>query len=186
MPGLNWYNEHILETMDLEKYSRIISKLIEDKFVYVFPADFYSYWVEAPLCEWLKENFTKLGFSDIVHEDDKLNYLILKEEMGFKLQPDFIVKKEGNWLRLEVECWSYNFNHNHDAEYCEIMLCYDYTGDIPANIEVITLREFLGYEYIICQGELFLFLDLYSPEFHKEYSSKSAGHLSERLHRWGP
>lgn len=171
MPRLNWYDEKTLEEMDLEKYSKILSELVEDKTVYVFPAYFKGYWVEAPLCDWLKENYEQLGYSEIIHETDP-EYIIMKEKMGFNLQPDFIVKKDGEWLRLEVECWSHGFNHNHNEEYCEIVLCYDYTGDIPFNIELITLREFLGYEHIICRSEIFLFLDLCCPEFHDEYWEK--------------
>lgn len=185
MPGLNWYNEKTLEEMDMKKYSKLLSRLSEDKVVYVFPADFYGYWVETPLCYWFEENFAKLGYSEVVSETHREDYLRLKEEMGFRLQPDFIVKKDDKWSRLEIECWSHSFNHNHDSEYCETVLCYDYTGDIPDNIELVTLREILGYEYIICRGEIFLFLDLYYPEFHEEYSSKSANHLRECLHRWG-
>lgn len=174
MPGSNWYNEKALKEMDMKKYSRILSKLIEDKVVYVFPAEFSSYWVEAPLCDWLIENYAKLGYSEVVCEYDKENYFRLKHEMGFKLQPDFIVKKDGDWLRLEVECWSHAFNYNHNEEYCEIVFCYDYTGDIPSNIELITLREVLGCEYIINRGEIFQFLDLYCPDFHEEYGKKWA------------
>ena len=158
----------IVNKMDMGKCIASMQRFIASKKVCVvrIPA-FHVTWVEGPLCEWFEAHYLEIGFDRILKERTP-EYLLLKEDFGFFGFPDYLVSRNGRWLRLEVECWSEQYKYTHSHNYADILLCYAETVKIDG-VETIAYNVVEGYEDIINQYEVGEYLYLNDPDFQKEY-----------------
>jgi len=89
---------------------------------------------EADLNNWFKKNYKKLGFEEIIRQD-------------IGIFPDFIMKKEGKKIRVELEIKSSNFlMHKHSIDKVDLVICVK--KDINLGIPTIELTNFkiIGYQ----------------------------------------
>jgi len=158
----------IVNKMDGDKCIASMQRFIASKKVCVVRIpSFHVTWVEGPLCEWFEQHYRELGFEEIV-ADRTPEYLVLKETMGFYGFPDYLVFRDGKWLRLEVECWSEQYLYTHAHDYADIVLCYAETKKLEG-IETLTYDKIMGCEDVITQYEIADYLYLKDVEFQKEY-----------------
>lgn len=148
------------------RYVPLLKRLIEDKTVFIVKEQKSPCWVEAPLSYWFSEHYKELGFEYIEVERSQ-KYYSLKREICFYGYPDFLARKNGKWLKLEVECFSSCYRH--PIGYADVMFCYDKTKDIlDKEVEIISFKELMGYKEIIAVFELPDFLYIYDNQFRKE------------------
>lgn len=145
-----------------------IDRFIADKKVCIIKMPpYHAGWVESPLCEWFEQHYSSFGFEEIA-VDRTPKYLCLKNSMSFNGFPDYLVLRNGKWLRLEVECWSEQYLYTHSSDYADIVLCYAETKRLEG-IETLEYYKIMGCEDIINQYEIAEYLYLNDLEFHKEY-----------------
>lgn len=172
----------MLDQDRIEKYKKKLHKYEDNKTVLIIPLRTSGYWTEGWLCEWFWENYKKLGFSDIAWDRSE-KYMKLKERMQFDLFPDFLVERNGEWIKLEVETFPYGYNYCHPHGYADIVLCYDLDNTLLEDVEVITLREFKGCRFIIGKDQVFDFLCLWDEEFNSEYEKFAVESLLSKMLR---
>lgn len=158
--------------INLNKYQPFLNSYEERKLIKIIPIELSIYWSEGYLCNWFYNTYRELGFDDIAMEQTP-KYNEIKELLGFPLRPDFLVKREGEWLRVEVENWVHKYYYCHPAGYADIIVAY---ADIRKNHptlfgpeEKITYKKNLGVKELIHKGEIPQFLYLYNDEFKEEY-----------------
>jgi len=151
------------EKIDWTYYRNKLTEYEKKKIVYVVPV---KRWSEEPLVDWFKENYSDFGFKEILHENS-IEYEKLKEKMGFEGHPDFLVKENDKWKRLEVEVFSAQYK-THTKYFADILLCYDISAKLE-NIKVLTVKEFRNCKEIINLHEIPKFLLFYDSQFKKEY-----------------
>ena len=153
--------------LDWDKYALKLKKYIQEKVVYILKTNFVG-WHENPVIAWFEKHYQELGFEKIIPERS-IKYMKLKETMKFFGYPDFLVFRKGQYLRLEIECFSSDYlYHQHKKNYADIVLCVDETKELEGP-EVISLRKFYGCREIIIDREIAEFLYLYDEEFKKDY-----------------
>jgi len=111
---------------------------------------------EIPLCEWFIDNYKKLGFEKITIAQSS-EYMRLKCLMKFDGFPDFLVLRDGKWLKLEIECWSRQYINQHPIGYADILFCYTETEKL-AELEVITYESVVGFNEPIDPSEIVLWI----------------------------
>lgn len=129
-------------------------------------------WNESWLTEWFRNNYKKIGF-DRIAEQDTEEYNELREKMNIRLKPDFLAERKGQWLRVELECFSGEYGVHHEADYADIIVCYDNTLD-ETDKEIISIREVLGVKEVILRREIPEFLYRYDKDFRHEYKNRVA------------
>ena len=83
---------------------------------------------ELELITWFKKNFHKLGFEELINYNAK----------GF---PDFILKENGEKVRVEIEIKSSNFLiHKHPLDKVDKVICIK--KDVELGIPIIELKNF--------------------------------------------
>lgn len=159
-----------LAQMNKEYYARKLNAYIQDKTVHILEMD---RWDENVLSKWFYDHFDELGFEEI-HQETTPQYNKLKEQMKFINFPDYLVKRNGRWLRLEIETLSGRYHH--PIGYADILLCYKCTSppnfENDHNLEIITIRKILGVKEIIIPCEIPAFLYEYDEEFRQDYYSR--------------
>ena len=158
----------IASYMDMEVHSDSLKKYENEKTVYVIEENFSSHWKEYPVSVWFSENYEDLGFNKIVQERSK-EYNQLKSELGFNLWPDYLAKKEGQWLRVEIECWVHKYEYTHPKGYADVVIAFDSYREEPNNIEVYTMKKYLGAKELISLPETMVFMYLYDEYFKTDY-----------------
>lgn len=157
-----------VKKMDTEKYLARFRRDVEEKTVYVVDEDG---WSECFLSNWFADNFRMLDFQEVFEQRSK-PYMDLKAKLDFHGFPDFLATRKGKLLRVELECFSSLFRYNHQADFCEVVLCYDHDGIIEG-MEVHDLKGILGYENIINKNEIFEYMYLQYEDFRQEIIDKN-------------
>ena len=156
----------ILDDMNRKYYMKKLSDYEQKKIVHVVPVKF---WGESPLVDWFIREYSSFGFREILEEKTS-QYKEIKRKIGFIGYPDFLVRKEDKWERLEIETFSGNFK-THPSDYSDYLLCYDETTPIK-QVKTLTVREYMGCQEIINLHEIPHFLYLYDAEFRKDHDTK--------------
>jgi hypothetical protein len=161
--------------VNTEKYLARFRKDHKEKKVYVIDEDS---WSECFLGNWFVDNFHMLDFQEIFEQRSK-PYMDLKAKLNFHGFPDFLATRKGKLLRVELECFSSLFWYMHQADYCEVVLCYDHDGTIE-DMEVHDLKGILGYENIINKSEIFEYMYLQYGDFRQEIIEKNQELMKKR------
>jgi hypothetical protein len=161
-------DDRFLPGNEYHKYIVRFKQDVAQKKVYVVDD---TDWNESFLGNWFMENFGKLDFQEIfVHRSKP--YMDLKAKMNFYGFPDFLAKRKGKMLRVELECFSSQFKYMHQTDYCEVVLCYE-IDEVISNMEVHELKRILGYENIINNSEIFDYMYIRYEDFRKEFDYKA-------------
>ena len=166
----------VLKDMDIAKYSARLRMHIREKRVFIVEE---MGWTEWYLTEWFAGHFKELGFEEILEERSK-PYMKLKKVMQFYGYPDFLGKKSGKWLKVELECFSSLFKYMHAPNYADVVLCYEIDEQIP-NMEMFELKRIVGAENIINRLEVFDYLYLVEDEFREENQKLCMQQLAEKM-----
>ena len=166
--------------VNTEKYLARLRKDVEEKKVYVVDEDG---WSECFLSNWFADNFHVLDFQEIFEQRSK-PYMDLKAKLNFHGFPDFLATRKGKLLRVELECFSSLFWYMHQADYCEVALCYDHDGIIEG-MEVHDLKGILGYENIINKSEIFEYMYLQYEDFRQEIMDKNQELMKKSMESMG-
>lgn len=142
--------------------------MLQKKKVYVIDD---TDWSESFLGNWFIKNFSRLDFQEIFEQRSK-PYMDLKAKMNFYGYPDFLATRKGKTLRVELECFSSQFKYMHQADYCEVVLCYE-VDEVISNMELYELKGILGYENIINKREIFDYMYLQYEDFRKEFQHEA-------------
>lgn len=167
--GCCYVPDALLRKTNIKEYLVRFRQDIKDKKVYVVDD---MGWSESFLGNWFMENFGKLDFQEIFVHNSK-PYMDLKAKMNFYGFPDFLGKRKGKMLRVELECFSSQFKYMHKTDYCEIVLCYE-IDEVISNIEVHELKRILGYENIINKREILDYMYIQYEDFRKELIEKAS------------
>lgn len=82
---------------------------------------------ELEMRKWFEKNFRNLGYSAII-----------KKDAG--IFPDFIMKRNGKYIKVELETLSSNFIlHNHDINKVDEVICIK--NDVNLNLPIIELKQ---------------------------------------------
>jgi len=168
-----------LDKMDLPKYIAKIRADTTAKKVYVVEEKGWSEWF---LTNWFKDNYEQLRFTKIWDEGTQ-EYNELKKKMNFYGRPDFLGERQGNVLKIELECFSSLYKFMHQKGYADVVLCYSIDEIIP-DIELYDLKGILGYQDIINTLELADYLYLTDTEFRVEMDDLIMDEIDELTKKW--
>lgn len=167
---------------DSNYYMDKINSFIDNKTVTVVPYKWRDgCWSETPLVNWILINHKQLGYEKIVLEKTP-RYYELKNILGFAKYPDLLVYVNGEWLRLEVECWGHKYNYCHGDGYADLVYAYDdYYWKNYSDAPIYTLKDYFGVEEIISSGEFLEFLYHYDEEFKQDYDYACTKALATKM-----
>lgn len=161
-------------------YFEVLSEHIKEKRVHVVPHHWVEgRWYEYPLVCWFLNHYEVYGFDKVVLEKTP-EYYTLKKELGVDKFPDVLGYKNGEWLRVELECWEHKYLYQHGPGYADVVFSYDdYYNNYKPIIPSLTLKEYFGVENIISSGEIFHYLYLFNDEFKLEYSKQCTDEMTQ-------
>lgn len=167
-----------IKSLNMPKYIDNLKKAVAAKKVYV--VDCRMRWIESPLMDWFKDNYSMFGFSEIYCQADEI-YKRCKREQKFYGYPDFLGLKDGKISRVEIECFPCGYKHSED--YCEIVLCYELNQDVSGRPQQwFGLKELLGYEDIINVSEILDYLYLKDSTFRGALKRSIRAEMAKMLY----